>query len=630
MQLTAAMTSPGATSRFIPLRLRLTAIICLLLLAFLAVLALLLSRFQSQTIREQLELRGLSIARSLAATSISDLVTYNYVALEQAANQAARDTGIVYVIIHDKEGRVAGISGRPELQNTALQDALTEAALEADTPRIQTTHEASDRVPALDIALPVTIAESGGRWGTIRVGMSLLPMYQQIRQIHSIIAIVGVIALILGTIASFILARRITSPLSSLAAASRKAAQGDLNQDISIHTRDEVEILASNFSHMIRELLAHRQQLEHQLEEISRLQRYREKLMTTMADGLLSVDVQGTIMTVNPEAVKILGIDSQVRRIFELPPECAGLVTHIRAILENPLPRTSREIVLKRDEESAFILTSSSILSDQNGNLQEIILTLHDVTGLKLLEAKVRQAERLAALGTLAAGLAHEIRNPLSAIKTFVQLLPRKVERPDFLQKFQRTVPREITRINDLVENLLELARVPKYAFKHISLADLIQRVVDLIEEEFTRSGIAVQVRIPEALPPIWADPDQLIKAFQNLAVNAQHAMSGGGRLEIEAYTGKSGEGDLVEGGDQDWVSVVFQDTGTGIRENLRKNIFNPFFTTKDKGTGLGLAITHKVVTEHGGQIELVEGTGGARFVILLPTSKNRPESDQE
>jgi len=619
--------------RFIPLRYRLILMISGMLILLLGTLALVLGIIQSRTIRGQIEIRGLGIARSLAAASMADLSTYNYVALERSANQAALNPDIEYVIIHDKEGRVAGYSKRPDLQNRILQDNVTRKAIDASTPLIQKVPFEPASSPLLDVAVPVYLPNSVDRWGVIRLGLSLAPMHKQIRQTQWIILTVGLMALAVGILVSTWAAKRVTYPLGNLVQATIEAAQGNLSQEIAVRTGDEVEILASNFSHMIQEILDHRKQLELQLSEIRHLHRYTEKLLITMSDGLLSVDMDGTVASINPAVHTILDIsDSRLKigdRLLDMLDDGSGFFSYIKDMLENPGVRTTQEIRINGGEESKVLLVGSSVLTDESGKPHELILNLHDVTELKRLEIRFRQAERLAALGTLAAGLSHEIRNPLSAIKTFVQLLPRKIEKPGFLDKFQRTVPREINRINQLIEDLLDLARPPKYHFARTDIRSLMGRTIDFLEAELQTHNIHCLPKIQTDLPMVQADADQLIKAFQNLIQNATQAMPTGGDLIIEAYSETQDAFDAtVTERRNSSVTIVFQDTGPGIPEDALKDIFNPFFTTKDKGTGLGLAITHKVITEHGGRIEIVSSAEkGTRFTVSLPVDNRQDPS---
>lgn len=601
-----------AKPQFIPLRYRFIAMTGVMLIILLSGLAILISYLQSQTIRKQLENRGLSIAQSLSATSISDLLTYNYVALERSANQAARGPDIAAVIYHDKEGRIAGYSGRSDLQNTVLNDQISRNALAADKPIIQSIVDHGGKNTGIDIALPIYPEGAELRWGTIRVQLSLSSMYEQIQQIQMVILVVGFIAVIFGTLASIFAARRITGPLNSLMSGTQAAAAGNLDQVFRINTGDEVEILAANFNSMISEIVAHRSQLEQQLIEIKRLQEYTSQLLTTMGDGLLSITMVGKFSMVNPAALKLLEVipelseDRASTTLLACYPE---LYSYITESLKQPVNREPKELMLEKKGMTHTLLVSSTVLKDRSGKVVEIILNLHDITELKRMEASVRQAERLAGLGTLAAGMAHEIRNPLSSIQTFVQLLPRKIEREGFLDKFNRTVPRELKRINQLVEDLLDLARVPKYTFRPVSMQSLILQIAETMEEELIAGKIEQRYDCPSDLPVVRADSHQLTKAFHNLMRNAIQAMPDGGTLSIG-----------IQHENSDYLAVTFQDTGEGIPEEELKNIFNPFYTTKIKGTGLGLSITHKVISEHGGSISVsCPNEGGTVIKVFLP-----------
>lgn len=611
---------------YIPLRLRFILISSVLLILLVGTLAFLVGFLQSRAIRDQLEKRAISIAESLAATSRGALLTYNYIVLEQYANQAATGPDIVYVVVHDKEGRVAGFSGRGDLQGEYLEDAVATKAVSSSQRVVQYIPWGEGQGGALEVSVPVLVPNEDSRWGTVRVALSLKSMLMQIRQTQLIIAGIGAVALLLGILFSFLAARRITRPLGALVKATVEAAKGNLSQEIQVHTRDEVEVLANNFSTMIREILFQREQLEKQLMEILHLQRYTEKLLDTMNDGLLSVGVDGHLAAINPAAGRILGVGKGfvrgrpvVEQLRGLPP----LMDYIEEMLRNPgALKGQRQIFIDLEEDTQVLLANSSLLTDPYGTPLEVITNLHDITDIKKLEARMRRSERLAALGTLAAGMAHEIRNPLSAIKTFVQLLPRKVEKPGFLEKFHRTVPRELDRINRLIEDLLELSRNPRYHFSMVDVRGLLHETLELFDEELKSLGIEQRTSIAPEVPLVRADSDQLVKAFHNLIRNAIQAMPGGGELRVEACVCPSGieEAAVSPPSMAGWLTVSFKDTGQGISEETLKTIFNPFFTTKDTGTGLGLAITHKVIAEHGGHIDVKSREGeGSCFTVFLP-----------
>ncbi len=611
--------------RFIPLRHRVVLATSAMLILLLGVLAVTLGWFQSHTIQQQLEQRGKAIGQSLAATATNALLNYDYITLEQFANQAAQDPNILYVVVHDKENRVAGYSNRPDLQGQSLTDQISLLAVTAVDPLVQQVDIRSDTISGLDVTTPVYLPNSEDRWGTVRVCLSLAPLYQQMHQTIWIIIVIGLVALIIGIAISILGAQRVTRPLGNLVLATMEVAKGNFKQKLEVKTGDEVEVLATNFSIMTREILAHQKQQEQQLKEIQRLQNYTEKLMSTMADGLLSVDMSGSIATINPAARSLLGISPHSKIKGKSTESILGESSQLHLLVSNMLHEAAavnqQEIEIGHETETRTILVGSSLLYDTKKQPREIILNLHDITELKKLEARIRQSERLAALGTLAAGMAHEIRNPLSAIKTFVQLLPRKIDKPGFLEKFNRTVPRETNRINLLVEELLELSRVPKYIFIVTDINVLLRQAIDTIETELPQHDIEYQSDTQSQLPRIMADANQLVKAFHNLTRNAIQAMPTGGRLTIRTFSEE-----IPDNGQQDntgingRVTIIFEDTGQGIAPDLLKQIFNPFFTTKDSGTGLGLPITHKVITEHGGQIEAEsEKEHGTRFTIHLP-----------
>lgn len=598
--------------KFVSLRYRFILITSLMLLLLLTTLALVLGIMQTRTIQGRIERQGLAIAKNLAAISVDHLITYNYVALEKLVNQAVNNPEIFYVIIHDKEGRVAGYSGRPDLQNTLLTDEISLKAIEAKKPLVTVQVPEPGHTPVMDVAVPVYLPGSQDQWGTIRIRLSLELMHQQIRQTLWSILILGSLALAIGILIANWVAQRVTRPLETLVNATIEAAQGNLKQSISIHTRDEVEILANNFSFMIQETLAQKQQLENQLKEIQQLQQYAEKILATMGDGLLAVDVEGIVTAINPAAHTILGLsNSKVVKgchVLELFSQEIPFADYLRQSLEKPSTRSQQEIHLQRDDTTQVLLVGAGILESDQKKPRQIIFNLNDITVLKKLEAQIRQSQRLADLGTLAAGMAHEIRNPLSAIKTYVALLPKKIKKPGFLEKFQRTVPREINRLNNLIEELLELSRPPKFNFKRTDIRALLEQSIELMEADFMERGIDCQWEVPNELPRVMVDSDQLEKVFINLLKNGAQAMPDGGTLTVGASCKDK------------WVTLYFQDTGSGFSPDLAQSIFTPFFTTKAKGTGLGLAITHKVISEHGGQIEAKsQEDQGSCFSIRLP-----------
>ena len=583
-----------------------------LLFVLMVIIILLVGSRFTRSIKQEAQARGLAVAESIAAVSTNALLTYNYVRLEQNAEQASQGTDIVYVIVLDKEERVAAFSGHSDWQGKYLDDAVNRKSSATADPIVQFVRweETGERV--LDVDVPVFISGSEMKWGTVRVGLSLERMYRQIRRIQLVLVGIGAAALILGIAGAHVMASRITQPLAQVVEATIHAAGGNLDQQLDIRTRDEVEDLANNFNIMIGEILSQRQQLMERLDEILELKAHNDMILASMTNGVITLDQETRLVSANGAAESILGLEDkhwQGISFRNLWPEDNPFVRMLEKCLKGQDSYRNQEISLDTGTgKQRTLILNSSFLEDGHEDTRGVLVVINDITELKELEASMRQSDRLAALGTLSAGLAHEIRNPLSAIKTFVQLLPRKISNPEFFEKFQITVPRELNRINDLIEDLLELARPPKLEFKMTSLTNCLSQVADLYRDKLEAADITVDIHQEGGLPELWADQKHLVRAFSNLTVNAQQAMLDGGKLIIKAKP--------LEGG----VLVRFTDTGVGIEQTIKENIFNPFFTTKDRGTGLGLALTHKIIREHGGDIEVESSPGeGTTFTLRLP-----------
>ncbi len=607
---------PKKYSKSIRLQTRLILYSTLLILCLMVLIIFLVEKRQSETIQEEAQKRGMAIARNLAAVSTNALLTYNYVVLEQNAERIALEEDIVYVIIHDKESRVAAYSQHDEKQGMILTDELSQRAVKTTEPLIQATYSEEKKAQLLDISIPVYIKESQEKWGTIRIGLSLERMYSQILKTRLNLLLLGLFAIALGILGSIFFARRITKPISKLVRTTISAAEGNLEQIIDIQTRDEIEELGKNFNHMIQQIRLHRNELESRLREITSLKVYTDNILSSMTNGLITIDLEKKIVTLNEMAEKILGkkTEEMVNLTFD---QVFGDHHPLHRMMIETLSKGEgifySELELKKGEASLWLTVSTSLLVDGEGKRMGAMVVFQDITEIKALEEKLRQADRLAALGTLSAGLAHEIKNPLSAIKTFVQLLPQKLESPSFMEKFNITVPREIDRINLLVEDLLELTRRRVRPMATLDVNRLILQVIDLHGEEMEKKHILFEDHLDKTIPPIHGDSERLYRAFSNLVINAIQAMPNGGSLTISSAQ------ELFSS----MVKITFRDTGIGMDEKTSENLFNPFFTTKEKGVGLGMALTHKIIEDHRGTIEVMSEKGkGTTFILALPVVK--------
>jgi signal transduction histidine kinase len=222
------------------------------------------------------------------------------------------------------------------------------------------------------------------------------------------------------------------------------------------------------------------------------------------------------------------------------------------------------------------------------------------------LEDEILKQDRLKAVATLAAGMAHEIKNPLTSIRTFAEYLPEKYADPEFRGKFKKIVVDEVDRVNSIVQQLLEFSKPKEPELKPVSIVDILDDTLGLITSKLLDHKIALS-REYQASPQILADRNQLKQAFLNLFLNSIQAMPGGGTLTVK--TTLTGNNRLL---------VAISDTGTGIPKESLPHIFDPFYTTKESGTGLGLSIVHGIVLKHKGKIRVESGSGGTTISVAL------------
>ncbi len=231
----------------------------------------------------------------------------------------------------------------------------------------------------------------------------------------------------------------------------------------------------------------------------------------------------------------------------------------------------------------------------------------------------MKRTDRLKSLETIAGGFAHEIRNPLTSIKTFIQLAPERKDDPDFIREFSRIVLDDVYRIERLIEEILDYARYMEPKLTEEDVNDIVSSCLYFIEVKADSRGIKIEKELASDLPRVMLDRQQIKQVFLNLFLNALDAMSEqGGTLRVRTRT-------LIKPGGKQWVQIETEDTGHGIQDVNLEHIFDPFFTTKHEsgeheGTGLGLTIVHQIIQEHQGEIEVRSTVGvGTTFLVNLP-----------
>jgi signal transduction histidine kinase len=306
----------------------------------------------------------------------------------------------------------------------------------------------------------------------------------------------------------------------------------------------------------------------------------------------------------------MIGLDraSTVTSLHDLPQPIAQL---LQATLKDSEPRSQVETAIQAKSGDVLpVICSTSPLRDNAGTVLGAVAVLSDLTRLKTLEGEKQQAERLASIGALASGIAHEISNPLVAIKTFAELLPERFSEDDFRNDFASVVTREIERIDGLVSRLRAFARPTTRPFTDLDLRRPLEETLALLRGQLERSQIGVKLVLPARLPLVRGDASQLEQLFLNVIVNALEAMPPRGQLAIRARS-RHNDG-------KETVLVEISDTGCGIPDGLLEKIFDPFLTTKQRGSGIGLSICRSIADAHRATMSAHNNADGRGATILI------------
>jgi two-component system, NtrC family, nitrogen regulation sensor histidine kinase GlnL len=349
-----------------------------------------------------------------------------------------------------------------------------------------------------------------------------------------------------------------------------------------------------------------------------------EQILTNLEDGVITLDQDGKVIFFNEAAEALTEISSSratqrpLEQLFKREPWLIDLVRKTQPPRQESA-RGEGDFLTRWGRKTPVSLTVSP-LQDSEGKYLGSILLFRDIKHRKELEEDLKRADRLAMMGTLAAGLAHEIRNPLGGIKGAAQLLRRSIEDNSSLRNYTDIMVREVDRVNQLIEQLLDLSRPAQLTLAPVNIHKVLEDVLLLQAQTFGEKAMAVRKAFDPSLPKIKGDRAQLTQVFLNLMKNAFQSMEHRGtltlttRLETDFHIRESatGRNRFI------WVDVA--DEGAGIKEEDLPHIFSPFFTTKNSGTGLGLSICYRIIKEHGGliRVDSVEGQGTTFKVSLV------------
>lgn len=354
------------------------------------------------------------------------------------------------------------------------------------------------------------------------------------------------------------------------------------------------------------------QALQESNAELRRMQELTESILRNMSSGLLVADLDGHVVRLNPAGASLLGLAEDGRGetlVGIFGPEGAATVAS-----EDSEPAERRELpVLARDGRDLLLGYSTSPLVGHDGRRSGTVLIFRDLTRLKAMEGELVRMDRMASLGVLGAGLAHEIRNPLTAIRFNLDFLREEGDERSELA----VIAKNVERLDDLVKKLLRFARPQQPAFETQQLAPRLEAVAALIRKQAAASGISLELDLMADAPAVQLDGPQVEQVVLNVLLNASQSMSRGGRLLVRTRIARH----RLDG--ERYLEVAIADEGEGLSEEAARQIFDPFFTTRREGTGLGLAVAQRIMEDHGGYIEVAPpGEGllrGATFLMGFP-----------
>jgi signal transduction histidine kinase len=343
-------------------------------------------------------------------------------------------------------------------------------------------------------------------------------------------------------------------------------------------------------------------------------------IVSGMRNGVLAVTRDSRLALINDEAYRIFGVRPQTddpgRPLSAVLKDHPEVVRALASAFElHHLPNRAE---MRLRPSGRVIGYTLALVRDDAGAVIGAAMFFRDLTRVEQLEERERLRDRLAAVGQMAAVIAHEVKNPLAGIEVMAGLLRRRVADAPETQAVLTDIINEAKMAAAIVQEVLDFVRPIQLQVEHTSVGEAVQAAVQLADTKAVRGRVEVSLRVPEGLPQIQADQHQITQVFTNLLINAYEAMNGDGRITVTADRVR-----LEDGGDgRAAVRVEVADDGPGMAPDIADSVFEPFFTTKPQGSGLGLAIVRKIVDAHDGRIDMKTSPGGGTTIrIVLPVT---------
>ena len=584
-----------------------------------------------KTFDDEMGNRLLVIARLTAGQTQADWLPYLagkedtlYRKLQAFLDQKKHESQARNIFILDESGRVlVDANGQYEFKETNwLKDLDPEPFKQAVQGNPSVSILFSERDGGIYKIGYSPLYLKNGRVGAILGVEASANFMDGLTQFAKILFVIGLVCLFLMGGLLYAFGRRFIAPIEEMADASLKIAEGDFSQRVGFTATNELGALAHAFNEMAK-----------------RLQTHNEYILESMSNGLLVVDWRGTVTSFNRAASLILEIPQGEilgRHYLEAFEHYAVFSEAIRTRLAQRGQGEDAEINLS-EESPKFLRLRSAPLLGADGQELGLEILFSDETQVRKLQAQIKASEKMATIGELAAGIAHEIRNPLGAMKGFTEILSKKVGHQPEAKEMVSDIAGEIEILNKIVTNFLIFSRPTTLDAQDADAAEVILALLPLVQQEASQKGVSVRW---EGEEPMWLllDVEQFRRAVLNLALNAVQASPKGGqitlclrrftRAELMSFLKKLGVSNLFpQETEPKWCGFWVDDEGPGIAPENMAKLFTPFYTTKTEGFGLGLSITRKIAEALGGQVAgLNRPEGGARFLMILPALKIKSE----
>ncbi len=551
-----------------------------------------------------------------------------FAGLEEGSPQLRGVTGLVnpegLFLYHSERKRNWGSLLAAHAEVALRDDFLPAEAADIVSGRTKTTRVSDGRIVSFR---PLQLGSSAMRPLTVYRVVPTTAFDAPVRRFLGWAGVAGgaVFLIVLGLAATA--ARQFTQPIYRLREAVARLAQGGAEGSLAIETNDELEDLAADFAAMAHSLSRYRHELEQLVTERTRALRETHAeladILANSADAIIGLDPERGVRVWNRGAEQLFGYaQSEVlgRKLDTFLFPRGPAAERELAFIHRELARQGAVVnhqtkCLARDGRLIPVSLTLTSLRDEAGRPLGSSAILRDTSAQARLEEQMRRSERIAAASVMAAGLAHEINNPLAIIANRVECMERDVLRrcPECSLDADLSVLREHTaRLSALTRDLLRLARDDNLGPAPVVLTEMGRRVAGLLEHTFAARGLQLEVQASEAIPPLIGNEGALETVCMNLLLNAADATPAGGSVGLATRVAPSGNA----------VEIEVWDTGSGVPPELGQRIFEPFFTTKGaaKGTGLGLAVCRNVVERHHGEIWVESRPGGgSRFIVSLP-----------